>query len=76
MAMVAALLGCPLSVGPACWVLENTRLPYRPFDCIYRPVVDLALHGPQMVRPLWWYLRIAAEMKPTVGFLDQRGAAS
>jgi hypothetical protein len=57
-ALVAAQVGYPLSLGPACWWLSKSALddifPRAPR--IYWPLGWLALNGPEPVRQsLCWY---------------------
>ena len=65
-ALVAVLVGYPLSFGPACWINHATGLGSSAIPVVYRPIVRFA--GPQwgypsICRTQWnpiivWYARL------------------
>jgi hypothetical protein len=55
---VAALVGYPLSFGPACRLAQEDLIPESQFMTMYRPCIRLAHEGPQAVSdPLHWWVR-------------------
>ena len=52
--ITALLIGLPVSYvasfGPACWLLSGDLISYDHFNCAYRPLVNLAFGGPEIVR--------------------------
>jgi hypothetical protein len=54
--VAAALLGYPLSFGPACRLVVERLMPYSHLESAYQPCIHLAIHGPQALHgPLWWW---------------------
>ncbi len=41
-ALVAVLVGYPLSFGPACWLVRKAILPTKPVAIVYQPLVKRA----------------------------------
>ena len=59
MALVAVLVGYPLSFGPACWLADRRVLPIHKTATVYRPILAAAYHGPADIRrALQWYGRL------------------
>jgi hypothetical protein len=59
-ALVAVLVGYPLSFGPACWLTDRDYLPERLFKEIYRPMATCFVRL-GMIRIASWY----GELLPT-----------
>ena len=60
-ALVAVLVGYPLSFGPACWITSRTNLNGKWITIPYRPIICLWDVGPEPVGDLIvWYSGIAA----------------
>ena len=61
-ALVAVLVGYPLSFGPACWLEERGTTPdwcVTSFEVIYSPLYWIMFNGPQPIaRFLWWYFKL------------------
>jgi len=60
--IAAMLVGLPVlyvaSFGPACWMLSNDLVSYDHVNRVYRPLVQLAVHGPEGVqKPIRSYVR-------------------
>jgi hypothetical protein len=52
----AALLGYPLSFGPACRLVAEGVMPYSHLETAYQPCIRLAIDGPQPLHgPFWWW---------------------
>jgi hypothetical protein len=55
-ALVAVLVGYPLSFGPACWLTRREVLPFRPTAHFYGPIIEVASTGPGWIRvAVGWY---------------------
>jgi len=60
--IAALLVGLPVlyvaSFGPVCWAFSAQLVSYDAITCIYRPLVQLAVRGPEGVqKPIRSYLR-------------------
>jgi hypothetical protein len=53
-ALVAVLVGCPLSFGPACWLSDRDVVPYGLADTVYRPLVTMGMYT-HCDRAVEWY---------------------
>jgi hypothetical protein len=49
-ALVVALLGDPLSFGPACGLASSGTISYQQFEGAYRPILEMAFNGPEALR--------------------------
>jgi hypothetical protein len=61
LALVAVLVGYPLSFGPACWISERTENDGKILSFLYRPIIQLAFTnsttGDFMVKYMMWGVR-------------------
>ena len=60
-ALVAVLVGYPLSFGPACWISSRTKIgaDWLPFG--YRPIVSgLSINPTRASAAIKWYARLGA----------------
>ena len=61
-ALVAVLVGYPLSFGPACWILTHQKLLSKTRNAVeapYVPLFQLLRDGPSWARvPLGWYVSL------------------
>jgi hypothetical protein len=52
--IVALLIGLPVlyvaSFGPACWMFSDELVSYDHLSCMYRPLIRLTFHGPEIVQ--------------------------
>lgn len=48
-AIIAVLVGYPLSFGPACGLADNRLLPFSPIEFVFRPIVRFMMNGPNPV---------------------------
>jgi len=60
-ALVAVLVGYPLSFGPACWITSWCNLDGRWILVMYRPVIWLAETAPVLDYFAWYSLAGAAD---------------
>jgi hypothetical protein len=64
-ALVAVLVGYPLSFGPACWMTSIDDLAPH-IAAIYWPLGRTAVNGPACIaRPLKWYAGVFAPNRDT-----------
>ena len=60
-ALIAVLVGYPLSFGPACWISSRTTLGADWLPCGYRPVISgLNLKPTRLAAAIQWYARLGA----------------
>jgi len=68
-ALVAVLVGYPLSFGPACWI--RARLGNAPkwevTDSIFRPVLMAWFHGGTPGKMIKWYANVGSPLPVLVG---------
>jgi len=63
-ALLAVLVGYPLSIGPACWISSRTRVGVRLIPTIYRPITWACLPEGRVDNPIGaaldWYAGLGA----------------
>src|SRR5690349_5417611 len=56
-ALVAVLVGYPLSFGPACWLASHTRIGREMVAAAYQPLIRWWAYGPKPIsRSLEWWM--------------------
>lgn len=59
--LAAALVGYPLSFGPACWMTSWFRCGERTITTVYHPIVWTRLNGPVIIdSAIDWYSQVGA----------------
>jgi len=59
--VVVALVGYPLSFGPACWLVSRTKFGAEWLPFCYRPIVSaLSKDRPRLTAAIQWYSRLGA----------------
>lgn len=60
--LVVALVGYPLSFGPAMWAMNRSTVSPRAVAMAYRPVLWLWAHGPDVVADsIIWYGHLGSD---------------
>ena len=58
---VMALVGYPLSFGPACWIASRNHEEHNSLLAAYRPLIWCELNGPApLSRSIWWWTHLCA----------------
>ena len=74
-ALVAVLLGYPLSFGPACWISSRSGTGVSVVNSAYQPMLGLAFDGPGVIqRGTLWYGQLLADGGWTVAYVSGRYA--
>jgi hypothetical protein len=63
--VVVALVGYPLSFGPACWILDHGYLPkwsHRPAWYSYEPLIEASRCSHLLSPPLRWWCGIGSRL--------------
>src|SRR5438552_515212 len=70
LALVAVLVGYPLSFGPACWITLDGWIGHHRLKSVYRPIARAATRGPAWrTAPLLWYASRFGDERETYWFL-------
>jgi hypothetical protein len=62
--VVVALVGCPLSFGPACWLVDLGYVAATPVAKLYLPVFRILEDGSCVGAGAAWYCRLGAKYDP------------
>jgi hypothetical protein len=72
-ALVAVLVGYPLSFGPACWISSRSGIGVSVVNSAYQPMLGLAFNGPDVIqRGTLWYGKLMADGRWTVVYVSGR----
>ena len=72
-ALIAVLVGYPLSFGPACWIASRSGTAVSVVNSAYQPILRLAFGGPSLIqRGTLGYAQLLADVGWTVGYVSGR----
>ena len=72
-ALVAMLVGYPLSFGPACWISSRRGTGVSVVNSAYQLMLGLAFDGPDVIqRGALWYGQLLADGGWTVAYVSGR----
>ena len=60
-ALVAALVGYPISFGPACWIGSRTGIGNGALAVVYQPLLRLCMRNTWPGDVSWWYAKIGTK---------------